>query len=56
LTFSTKAKLPTATASDHRASRADNSSRRRGGREKGDAKLFLRLSLFKPGRSRRGLF
>src|SRR5918999_4618568 len=28
LTVSTKAKLPTATASDHRASRTDNSSRR----------------------------
>jgi hypothetical protein len=28
LTFSTKAKLPTATASDHRASRTDNSSQR----------------------------
>src|SRR5262245_22638803 len=27
-TFSTKAKLPTATASDHRATRTDNSSRR----------------------------
>src|SRR5215510_5325226 len=43
--FSTKFRLPTVTASDHRASRTDNSSRRRRGeRKRGRKPFFTSLS------------